>query len=124
MTPHNRGEELPSEVREFRPNIILAADCVYFEPAFPLLLDTLRQLLALTPGATVYFCFKKRRRADLQFLKTARKTFHVTEAKDDDRPVFSREGLFLFTFEAKTPQQVIKEGRIRSSVVEVEEDGT
>ena len=85
----------------FKPTVILAADCVYFEPAFPLLMKTLGDLLAASPGATIYFCFKKRRRADMQFLKKAQKTFAVTEPQDEDRPVFSREGLFLYTFRSK-----------------------
>lgn len=84
-----------------KPNVILAADCVYFEPAFPLLLKTLKDLMALSPAATVYFCFKKRRRADMQFLKQAQKAFHVEEVLDEDRPLFSRQGLFLFTFTTK-----------------------
>lgn len=81
--------------------MILAADCVYFEPAFPLLLQTLGDLLALCPSATVYFCFKKRRRADMQFLKNAKKAYTVTEVADDDRSVFSRQGLYLYTFTSK-----------------------
>lgn len=81
--------------------MILAADCVYYEPAFPLLLRTLKDLLVLCPAATVYFCFKKRRRADMQFLKNAKKAFTVTELPDDDRPVFSRQGLFLYALTSK-----------------------
>jgi hypothetical protein len=92
---------LPEEVLEQRPNVILAADCVYFEPAFPLLLETLEQLLELCKDAVIYFCFKKRRRADMQFMKTAKKKFIVEEIEDDDRPTFSREGLFLYTFKRK-----------------------
>lgn len=86
---------------QFKPDTILAAECVYFEPAFPLLLQTLKDLLTLCPSATIYFCFKKRRRADLQFLKTAKKIFHVVEVADDERPIFSRKGLFLFTITRK-----------------------
>lgn len=95
-----RGEPLPQEIIDFKPDVILAADCVYFEPAFPLLLATLSDLLKLCSLATIYFCFKKRRRADMQFLKKAQKMFKVTEIPDEDRPVFSREGLFLYTFQA------------------------
>lgn len=97
----NRGEPLSQEIVSYKPDTILAADCVYFEPAFPLLLQTLQDLLEVCPKATVYFCFKKRRRADMQFLKSARKTFQVTEIADEDRPVFTREGLFLYTFTRK-----------------------
>ncbi len=86
---------------DVKPDVILAADCVYFEPAFPLLLTTLADLLALCPAATVYVCFKKRRRADMQFLKKAQKAFRVVELEDDEAPVFRRQGIFLFAFTSK-----------------------
>jgi len=77
------------------PEIILAADCVYFEPAFPLLQVTLLELIG--PETVCYFCFKKRRRADLQFLKKVRKMFEVMEVEDDpDREGYSRENIFLY----------------------------
>ncbi|KAI1495076.1 putative methyltransferase-domain-containing protein [Biscogniauxia mediterranea] len=97
----NWGEPLGEEIVALKPNVILAADCVYFEPAFPLLLATLSDLLSLCPEATIFFCFKKRRRADMQFLKKARKAFNVAEIEDEDRPVFSREGLFLYAITSK-----------------------
>lgn len=97
----NWGEPLPTEIQQIKPDVILAADCAYYEPSFPLLLQTLRDLLALCPSATVYFCFMKRRRADTQFIKNAKKSFVVTEVADDDRPVFSRAGLFLYAFTSK-----------------------
>ncbi|KAK7942977.1 methyltransferase-domain-containing protein [Apiospora aurea] len=98
----NWGEPLGSDVINFKPDVILAADCVYFEPAFPLLLATLSDLLALCPSATIYFCFKKRRRADMQFLKKAQKAFQTVELVDQDREVFSRENIFLYSFRSKT----------------------
>lgn len=64
-------------------------------------METLKALLELNQDAVVYFCFKKRRRADLQFVKMAKKAFHVEEIFDEDRPVFQRQGLFLFTFTGK-----------------------
>jgi len=77
-----------------QPDVLLAADCVYFEPAFPLLLITLKHLLG--PNTICYFCFKKRRNADLHFVKDLKKSFHVEDIMDDpDRPVWSRERLFL-----------------------------
>jgi protein N-lysine methyltransferase METTL21A len=97
----NRGEPLPTEVLKEKPDVILAADCVYFEPAFPLLLSTLADLLDLCNQAVIYFCFKKRRRADMQFMKNAKKRFVVEEIEDEDRETFSREGLFLYTFKRK-----------------------
>lgn len=80
---------------------------MYFEPAFPLLTQTLKDLLELNPDAVIYFCFKKRRRADMQFVKTAKKTFLVEEIFDEDRPVFSRQSLFLFTFRRKVPKAAV-----------------
>ncbi|KAI9739434.1 MAG: hypothetical protein M1818_005122 [Claussenomyces sp. TS43310] len=97
----NWGDPLPKAIRNDPPTHILAADCVYFEPAFPLLMQTMTSLLELTPDAVIYFCFKKRRRADMQFLKTARRRFHVVEVEDDDRAVWERQGLFLVTFQSK-----------------------
>ncbi|KAG4443457.1 hypothetical protein IFR05_001027 [Cadophora sp. M221] len=97
----NWGDPLPDEVIQQKPNIILAADCVYFEPAFPLLLATLEDLLDLCKESVIYFCFKKRRRADMQFMKNARKKFIVEEIEDEDREIFSREALFLYTFRRK-----------------------
>jgi hypothetical protein len=97
-----RGDPLPQAVIQQKPNVILAADCVYLEPAFPLLLATLQQLLKLCEDAVIYFCFKKRRRADMQFMKNAKKKFMVEEIEDVDRENFSREGLFLYTFKRKS----------------------
>ena len=76
------------------PDVILAADCVYFEPAFPLLQQTLQDLLG--PSTVCYFCFKRRRRADMNFLKAAKKLFVVEDVTDDsDRESYSRENIFL-----------------------------
>ncbi|QUC23209.1 uncharacterized protein UV8b_07450 [Ustilaginoidea virens] len=106
----NWGETLPEAVRTQKPNIVLAAECVYFEPAFPLLMQTLKDLFVLNEDAVVYFCFKKRRRADMQFVKSAKKAFHVEEIFDQDRSVFQRQALFLFSFKSK-PR--IKQGGCR-----------
>lgn len=90
---YNWGEPTPSDVPK-HPDILLAADCVYYEPAFPLLLQTMVDLVG--PHTVSYFCFKKRRRADMHFIKAMRKTFVVQEVQDDpDKPVWSRESLFL-----------------------------
>ena len=92
---------MPKDIIEQKPNVILAADCVYFEPAFPLLLATLEELLELSKDAVIFFCFKKRRRADMQFMKNAKKRFVVEEIEDEERGTFSREGLFLYTFKRR-----------------------
>ena len=57
-----RGEHLPVGLPRF--DVILAADCVYFEPAFPLLVHTLEQLVDRQheDQPEILFCYKKRRR--------------------------------------------------------------
>ncbi|KAI9924047.1 hypothetical protein ASPWEDRAFT_167304 [Aspergillus wentii DTO 134E9] len=83
------------------PAIILAADCVYFEPAFPLLITTLKDLLG--PESVCYFCFKRRRRADLRFIKMAKKAFDIEEVHDDpDVDIYRRENLFLYAIRSKS----------------------
>jgi len=87
------GEDVPGDVPT-NLEIILAADCVYFEPAFPLLQKTLQDLVG--PRTVCYFCFKKRRRADLHFMKAAKKLFDVQEVTDDpDGQQYTRENVFL-----------------------------
>lgn len=88
------GTTPPPSTIPTHPDVILAADCVYFEPAFSLLQQTLQDLIG--PNTVCYFCFKRRRRADLQFMKTAKKMFEVREVEDDpDKEIYSREKLFL-----------------------------
>ncbi|PWY64247.1 hypothetical protein BO70DRAFT_303101 [Aspergillus heteromorphus CBS 117.55] len=95
----NWGEPLPTSIPR-HPTIILAADCVYFEPAFPLLISTLSDLLG--PNSVCYFCFKRRRRADIRFMKQARKIFHVKEISDDpDADAYRRENIYLYAIRRK-----------------------
>jgi protein N-lysine methyltransferase METTL21A len=93
------GKPVPVDISR-RIDVLLAADCVYFEPAFPLLLATLLELTG--PETVCYFCFKKRRRADMRFMKQARKMFDVAEVADDcDKEIYSREQIFLCTLRRK-----------------------
>ncbi len=92
-TIYDWGQPTPVNLPQY-PDVILAADCVYFEPAFPLLQHTLKDIIG--PNTVCYFCFKRRRRADLTFMKTAGKMFNVREVDDDpDKPAWSKERLFL-----------------------------
>lgn len=76
------------------PDVILAADCVYFEPAFEPLHQTLKDLIG--DNTECYFCFKKRRRADLHFIKAIKKTFDVVEIVDDlDYNEYARQNVHL-----------------------------
>ncbi|KAI9776558.1 MAG: hypothetical protein M1835_005478 [Candelina submexicana] len=92
------GEPIRSTI-PVHPDVLLAADCVYFEPAFPLLQTTLFQLIG--PKTTCYFCFKKRRRADLQFMKAARKMFNVREITDDLNKEAYKKNIFLYDAHTK-----------------------
>ncbi|KIV88257.1 hypothetical protein PV10_07955 [Exophiala mesophila] len=76
------------------PDVVLAADCVYFEPAFPLLLHTLTDLIG--PQTTCFFCFKKRRKADMRFIRDMIKKFAVTQVEYDDKEQDQRHGIFLY----------------------------
>ena len=79
--------------QQWYPDIILAADCVYFEPAFPLLLETLETLLG--PGTVCFFCAKRRRKADGRFMKELRKRFDVKTVEYGDKARDEREGVGL-----------------------------
>ncbi|KAF8474923.1 putative methyltransferase-domain-containing protein [Kalaharituber pfeilii] len=96
----NWGEPLPACVVSSPVDIVLAADCVYFEPAFPLLEQTLIDLV--TEDTLVLFCFKKRRRADLRFMKSINKRLQVTEVTDyPEYEECSRESIFLYSMRKK-----------------------
>jgi protein N-lysine methyltransferase METTL21A len=76
------------------PDIVLAADCVYFEPAFPLLLETLDDLIG--PKTICYFCFKKRRKADMRFIRDMMKKFGVRYIEYNGKESDQRDGIFLY----------------------------
>ncbi|KIK99697.1 hypothetical protein PAXRUDRAFT_465335 [Paxillus rubicundulus Ve08.2h10] len=94
----NWGEALSSEIP--RPDIILAADCVYFEPAFPLLVDTLSELA--TARTEILFCYKKRRKADKRFFTLLKKHFSWKEIEDDPSSArYNQEAISLLTLKRK-----------------------
>ena len=49
------GETLPDGIPN-QPDILLAADCVYFEPAFPLLMKSMEDMIGV--DTVCYFCCK------------------------------------------------------------------
>ncbi|KAK7060266.1 Protein-lysine N-methyltransferase efm6 [Paramarasmius palmivorus] len=67
----------PAPTMISKPDMILAADCVYFEPAFPLLVQTLCDLVG--EKTEVLFCYKKRRKADRRFFALLKKKFDWQE---------------------------------------------
>ncbi|KAK7061456.1 putative methyltransferase-domain-containing protein [Favolaschia claudopus] len=88
----NWGEPIPANIPV--PDVILAADCVYFEPAFPLLVQTLSDLVG--DNTEVLFCYKKRRKADKRFFALLKKKFQWTDVADDPaRATYSRESISL-----------------------------
>ncbi|RMD41723.1 hypothetical protein DV735_g3407, partial [Chaetothyriales sp. CBS 134920] len=98
---YNWGEDPPAQLglEGGHPDILLAADCVYFEPAFPLLLHTLQDLVG--PNTTCYFCFKKRRKADMRFIRDMKRTFDVAQVKYADQEKDVRDSIFLFEVRRK-----------------------
>lgn len=72
-------------------DLVLAADCVYLEDAFPLLEDT---LLQLTSGSDhqpmILMAYRRRRKADRRFFQRIRKHFDVVEVTD-----FTRHSQYL-----------------------------
>jgi hypothetical protein len=102
------GTPVPETVRhsfkakdsQWHPDVILAADCVYFEPAFPLLLQTLSDLLG--PETVCYFCFKKRRKADWRFIKQMQKQFYAKPVSYPGSEEDQRENIYLYEVRRKT----------------------
>ena len=83
------------------PDIVLAADCVYFEPAFPLLIQTLQDLIGR--DTICYFCFKKRRKADWRFIKEMQKKFDTSLVDYEDREKDQRSAIYLYRVIKKSP---------------------
>ncbi|KAI0028306.1 putative methyltransferase-domain-containing protein [Vararia minispora EC-137] len=92
----NWGEPIPPDLPPTF-DLVLAADCVYFEPAFPLLVQTLRDLLPPAQRETeALFCYKKRRKADKRFFALLKKHFTWEDVKDDpERETYAREAISL-----------------------------
>lgn len=101
------SKPIPDSIAKKPVDIVLAADCVYYEPAFQLLEKTLVDLVG--DNTIVFFCFKKRRRADLTFMKAIRKRLDVHEVKDEpeysqydtDHATYTRENIFLYIMRKK-----------------------
>ncbi|CAG99411.1 putative protein-lysine N-methyltransferase [Kluyveromyces lactis] len=76
------GNPLPDVFVKKPVDLVLAADCVYLEAAFPLLEKT---LLELTDGENVpiiLMAYKKRRKADKHFFQKIKKNFKIVEIRD------------------------------------------
>jgi hypothetical protein len=97
--PEIISQLLEAKGSNWHPDVILAADCVYFEPAFPLLLQTLGDLLG--PETVCYFCFKKRRKADWRFIKQMQKQFDAKPVPYTGREEDQRESIYLFEVRRK-----------------------
>ncbi|KAF8803792.1 hypothetical protein BYT27DRAFT_7195132 [Phlegmacium glaucopus] len=88
----NWGMAIPTTIQ--RPDLILAADCVYFEPAFPLLVQTLSELS--DSRTEILFSYKKRRKADKRFFTMLKKNFTWKEVTEDpNHQIYNREALAL-----------------------------
>lgn len=98
----NWGDELPAYATENKIDVVLAADCVYLEAAFPLLEKTLLDLTAVENPPLVLMSYKKRRKADARFFKHMKKFFVFEEIKDHmDYDKFIKDSVFLYKIKRK-----------------------
>ncbi|AJT02485.1 hypothetical protein H749_YJM195N00305 [Saccharomyces cerevisiae YJM195] len=63
-------------------DLVLAADCVYLEEAFPLLEKTLLDLTHCINPPVILMAYKKRRKADKHFFNKIKRNFDVLEITD------------------------------------------
>ena len=89
----------PGGMSRVYPDVILAADCVYFEPAFPLLLQTMCDLLG--PSTVCYFCFKKRRKADWRFVREMGKKTDAQLVEYDNKAADQKQRIYLYEVKKK-----------------------
>ncbi|KAG8834578.1 hypothetical protein FRC17_008247 [Serendipita sp. 399] len=94
------GNELP---QLGRIDVILAADCVYFEPSFPLLVETLTALSkSASQNVEILFCYKNRRKADKRFFTLLKKKFTWLDVDHDPQSAsYRREGISLLRLTSK-----------------------
>ena len=96
------GSQLEPQFKDV--DLILAADCVYLEKAFPLLEKTLLDLTA-SKDIPILMAYKRRRKADRLFFKAIRKNFVVNELQNfPEYEQFHRESVFLFEMRNKRYQ--------------------
>lgn len=91
------GKPLPNGIPR-NPDIVLVADCCYVEASFPLLLNTMLELVG--KETLCFFCYKKRRRADKDMIRMLIKTnvFLIKEIEGG----WQREKIFLYEIARKT----------------------
>lgn len=95
------GEELPEFLEGQPVDLVLAADCVYLESAFPLLEKTLIDLSNM--DTKILMSYKKRRKADTRFFKAIKKHFTIVEISDfEEHARFKRDGVTLMELHKKT----------------------
>ncbi|KAH7578960.1 Lysine methyltransferase [Nakaseomyces glabratus] len=99
------GEALPIEFAPVKTgqattsslDLVLAADCVYLEKAFPLLEKTLLDLTECDNPPVILMAYRKRRKADKHFFQKIRKNFNViviNDFKNYDQYLKQRTHLF------------------------------
>lgn len=94
------GERLPA--LDSDPSVLLLADCVYYEPSFQPLVDTLVELTDRYTINEILFTYKKRRRADKHFFKMLAKRFKCSQVTDDpDAESYNSDNISLFTLERR-----------------------
>lgn len=89
------GEPLPDFAQD-GVDVVLAADCVYLESAFPLLQRTLMDLTE-RKNTFVLMSYRKRRKADSKFFRKMKKNFDIVPITDfDDYDAYLKKRTHLF----------------------------
>lgn len=96
------GEPLPDYAKD-GVDVILAADCVYLERAFPLLEKTLLDLT--NENTLVLMSYRKRRKADSKFFRKIRKNFDIIQIRDfKDYKSYIKQSVNLFQLVRRAPK--------------------
>lgn len=91
------------------PDVVLAADCVYLEAAFPLLERTLMDLTDGDHPPLVLMAYRKRRKADRHFFQRIKHNFDVVEVSDYEHfAEYRKQRTSLFELVRREPSAPIQ----------------
>ncbi|KAH3667909.1 hypothetical protein WICMUC_005187 [Wickerhamomyces mucosus] len=102
------GAELPDYAKE-DVDVVLAADCVYLEKAFPLLEKTLIDLTSDNEDCLILMSYRKRRKADSKFFKKIKKNFTIKQINDfKDYDYYLKQSVNLFQLIRNKPKAQVQ----------------
>ncbi|KAH3685831.1 hypothetical protein WICPIJ_003190 [Wickerhamomyces pijperi] len=111
------GEELPDYAKS-GVDVILAADCVYLEKAFPLLEKTLLDLSEADRDVLILMSYRKRRKADSKFFRKIKKNFDVIQIEDfKDYDFYKKQSVNLFQMKRKPVKATFQSQKSKSGSI-------